>query len=137
MEKEKITATDNIEIERATVVTVWLWIGIISTIISCLQSFPNILDISNTTIKNVLMVEVIVVSIMGIIAYSLLFAWEKKGFYIFVIAKLIDSIVASIFFSTGISSIIVVWLISIFSIVFLRAILQIKKNGVSCWSQLD
>ncbi|MBQ7819474.1 MAG: hypothetical protein IJ341_07240 [Bacteroidales bacterium] len=92
----------------------------------------------------------ILCTILLIKAYTLLLNWEKKGFFIFTISVLINiimsficySMIQNAYLSIGLSmdystAKYVTMIGSCISIVILWAILQIKKNGVSCWSQLD
>lgn len=82
--------------------------------------------------------------------YALLLKWKKKGFLIIAIAALINIIVNFIcypmiqnaYFSIGLTvdfsmTKYVAVIGACFSIFILWLILQIKKNGVSCWSLLE
>lgn len=89
-------------------------------------------------------------AIIYISGYALLLKWKKKGFLIIAIAALINIIVNFIcypmiqdaYFSIGLTVDLsmtkyVTVIGACFSIFILWLILQIKKNGVSCWSLLE
>lgn len=69
-----------------------------------------------------------VLCIVNIIGVALVLNWKKAGFWVIVGASLISSLMTSLVmrtFPTGIISLIILW-----------AILQIKKDGISCWRAL-
>lgn len=89
-------------------------------------------------------------TIIYIWGYILLLKWKKKGFLMITITALINIIVNFIcypliqdaYFSIGLSvnysTVKYIALIgACFSIFILWMILQIKKNGISCWSRLE
>lgn len=90
----------------------------------------------------------VIASVLLIVAYSQLLDWNKRGFYIFLVVTVLNAI-ANPLLLKGISS---VWMkyglllnintmllivSPLVSALILWAILQIKKDGVSCWKQLQ
>lgn len=90
----------------------------------------------------------VIASVLLIVAYSQLLNWNKRGFYIFLVVTVLNAI-ANPLLLKGISS---VWMnyglllnintmllivSPLVSALILWAILQIKKDGVSCWKQLQ
>lgn len=93
-----------------------------------------------------------IVSVIGgvclIICYSLLLKWKKIGFWGAVVTAIIIAIVNVIminlvkqdYMSIGLSlnlNPIIQVIVTPISLIILWAILQIKKNGVSCWNLLE
>lgn len=90
----------------------------------------------------------VIASVLLIVAYSQLLNWNKRGFYISLVVTVLNAI-ANPLLLKGISS---VWMnyglllnintmllivSPLVSALILWAILQIKKDGVSCWKQLQ
>ena len=158
--------------ERAGFITFWLWLGIITNVISIPFSVIELNNISNlgyigmqliaqgvdiSPFRNAIdtpihmLIGVTILSAISYIwGYSLLLKWKKNGFFIIVIGALINVIVNIVsypmiqdaYFSIGLtvaySTVKYVTLIgACFSIFILWMILQIKKSGVSYWSQLE
>lgn len=89
-------------------------------------------------------------AIFCIWGYALLLKWKKKGFFIFTVAAIINILgnfisypmiqdaYSSIGLSVDYSMVKYATIIgACFSIFILWLILQIRKDGVSCWSQLE
>lgn len=108
------------------------------------SSFPSEVGIYVTALQ----AFTIIASVLLIIAYSQLLKWNKRGFYIFIVVTVLNAI-ANPLLLKGISS---VWMkyglllnintmllivSPLVSVLILWAILQIKKDGVSCWKQLE
>ena len=77
----------------------------------------------------------LVLSILKIVAYILLLRWKKKGFWVMTVGAacaLCEALIRAI--QPGIYSELFT---SVISVTLLFAILQIRKNGVSCWKQLE
>ena len=100
--------------------------------------------------SNIMMTTTIIGSICTIIGYAMLLKWKKAGFWLMIIASVIIfgvdfyalSVMSDAYTEIGLSvdykSLIVKSiLITLVSWGLLWAILHIKKDGVSCWSQLE
>lgn len=100
--------------------------------------------------STILMITTIVSAICLIIGYSLLLKWRKAGFWLIIVAAIVLSCInlyafgqiSDAYSEIGLyldSTITTITLVagSFISWIILWAILQIKKNGISCWSQLD
>ena len=109
------------------------------------------LESFNKTLQTHTLIMIIVGAVSGIfmlVFYSNILHWKKNGFWGIVITAVIAAIINMImmniikqdYLSIGLmlnlNSIIQV-VATPLSILILWAILQIKKNGVSCWKQLE
>lgn len=97
-----------------------------------------------------LVITTIVSAICLITGYTLLLKWRKAGFWIIIVSAIVLSCInlyafgqiseayseIGLYFDSTVTTI--TWVAGSFiSWIILWAILQIKKNGISCWSQLD
>ena len=111
-----------------------------------IDNFDNVI----TTPIYILCGAIIVSAILCIWGYSSLLKWWKRGFYFFFAAAVINvissvicySMIKEAYLSIGILADFNIDSYSLigsacFSILILWLILRIKKNGVSCWSQLE
>lgn len=165
------TASGSVEKERAGFITFWLWFGIVVNLISVPFTILQLNSVSNLGYLGIelitqgvdvtpfvnsihtpqyMLIGVTILSvILYIIGYALLLKWKKMGFFIIVIAALINVIVTLICYPMIREAYLSIGLIvdysmvkyttligSCSSIFILWMILRIKKNGVSCWSQL-
>lgn len=102
-----------------------------------------------STYSTMMTIAVIVTSILGIWGYAMLLKWKRSGFWMLVIISVIGMLVnilliqkiQAIYSLLGFivfpgSTIIVQCCVTTLSILILWTILQLKKNGKSCWSQL-
>lgn len=90
----------------------------------------------------------VIASVLLIVAYSQLLNWNKRGFYIFLVVTVLNAVVSPLLMK-GISAVYMKYLLvlnvnatllivsPLVSALILWAILQIKKDGVSCWKQLQ
>ncbi len=149
--------------ERNGFVTFWLWLGLIGAIITLLLSLvqPTLfqpVDIqwltrqssrymlgnemidSLNTLSTVLQWTSVICAIVAGVGYMKLLSWRKSGFYIIVVATLIECGIMAVCYSQnpyiGYVNYNLILGLPIAKCVILWAILQISKNGYSCWSQL-
>lgn len=90
----------------------------------------------------------VIASVLLIVAYSQLLNWNKRGFYIFLVVTVLNAVVTPLLMK-GLSAVYMKYLLvlnvntmllivsPLVSVLVLWAILQIKKDGVSCWKQLE
>ncbi len=112
----------------------------------------DISGFSNTmTIYVIIMQAIAVISAILLIAgYRALLKWRKSGFRTIVLTTIFIGLVQMVvmfliqqqYLTLGLSiypivTLVIYYVTMIFSIVLLWGILHIKKNGVSCWSQLE
>ncbi len=117
------------EKKRHGFVTFWFVFMIISNVISFFANFGNAFESSQNTFVSVASA---ILSVLNIVAVILLLSWNKKGFWMITATTACSVLI--LFSSYGFS---VLVLSSLLSVALLRLILQIKKNGVSCWKQLE
>ena len=100
--------------------------------------------------SNIIVITTIVSAICCIIGYSMLLKWKKAGFWVMIASAIVLSCfnlyamgqISEAYTEIGLyldSTIITITQVvgSFISWIILWAILQIKKNGISCWSQLN
>lgn len=118
--------------QRNGCITAWLWVAILANIGMAIFYAVTMFDEPSaiTALGTGLCSICGVVNVLGAI---LLMRWNKTGFYLFLVASLIATIVnISMLSLPGVTVI-----SSLVSIVIWWAILQAKRNGVSAWSQLE
>lgn len=129
--------------QRHGFVTFWLWLMVVvNTIIFFVYFYRllSILGIVNGGTAIVLFAVGIIGALLNVVSAILLLLWKKVGFWIFVGAGIG---VLLTYITTGMLSIMPVMdqiktmAPSILAPVILYAILCIRKNGKSCWSQLN
>lgn len=138
---------DDYSLERNGFVTFWLWLGIISNVAVLLFSLNDGDFLSNGIFTAGLILSVGI----AIVGLAMLLNWRKMGFWLVVIGNLISvatviylqfevsELYRSIGMEGGIDTASLIKTIgqSIVSLGILYGVLQIKKNGISCWSQLE
>lgn len=115
------------EKKRHGFVTFWLWLMVIANVLTgisyMLGHFPTALVFVGGFAA--------FVNVYG--AYNLL-VWRKIGFWMFIASGLLSSVVTCVFLGRAGS-------MALFGAVagpaILYLILQLKKEGLSCWSQLE
>lgn len=117
--------------ERHGFVTFWLVFMVIANIISAIMNLIIGIDASSNEFAVTSYISS-VLAVSNIVAVSLLFSWKKKGFWLFVLNAIISMVITA--YSLNI---VTAFLVSAFGVAVLYAVLQIKKNGLSCWKQLD
>lgn len=99
--------------------------------------------------SHVLIMQIVaaIAGIALIVGYSLILKWKKSGFWLAVVVAVIVAVVNVIMFNLIKNDYLSIGLLLDFnpivqliatpiSLIILWAVLQIKKNGVSCWKQL-
>jgi hypothetical protein len=128
----------------------WSMIGYAQWEFGAFTHDPDIQEVYRT-VFDVLLVQMLVVIVSTVfimIFYAKLLSWKKWGFWGYAITSVVTTaamIVMSSYITKAFSKIEVdvpnnnfiqiVWTLA--TIALLYAILQIKKNGVSCWEQLE
>ena len=149
--------------ERNGFVTFWLWLGIIGSIITLLLNLINpslfqptdvqwlfrqssslmlpkdMID-SLSTIFTVIQWTSVICAIGACVGYMKLLSWRKSGFYIVVAANLIECVITILCYSLnpyiGQLNYEILLGIPLVRCGILWIILQISKDGYSCWQQL-
>lgn len=124
--------------ERHTIVTLWLYFALVTNAIMCLIDFFPKIAWGKDFPDSAIWMSVVsgVFGIVNIIAIVMLLNWKRIGFWLLVIssfAGLVLTCVANIVLSVLTSSF--PW--GVVGIFVWFGILQIRKNGKSCWEQLS
>lgn len=118
--------------QRHVCVSVMLWAAIISNVFMAIYYAKTMFSAHSTEITIGLGIQA-TLSIINVLGVILLLRWNKNGFYLFLISSLIACIV-----NISILSIRpIVTIGSIIAILIWWAILYIKKNKKTVWSQLE
>lgn len=119
-------------LKRHGFVTFWLWFMIVGNIIYAIPPISEMIKYND-----ILEGTDVIFNIINIIAIILIIKWRKIGFFIFLlvcIKTLIFSIMHQSYFGRGLLMLSVAS--CVISPLILYIILQIKKEGISCWKQL-
>lgn len=118
--------------ERSGCISFWLWVSLIVNIGTIVAGMSALFDADSVKMALGLGLSSILalINILGII---LLFRWDKIGFNIFVVSSFLAAALNILILEIPIIAVAG----SLFAILIWWAILQIKKNGVSAWSQLQ
>lgn len=160
--KSPLSSTQSIDKERHGFVTFWLWLSIVISVITAVRTLISFFQIASAfesltslydSIKlhtNIMMLASFVFAVCCIGGYAMVMNWKKLGFWFLVGTSIVSvacnmimnslleqdyaaiDIPVDLFFNS-----IVQLIVTPISIVILWAILQIRKNGVSCWKQLE
>lgn len=133
---EEMEMDDGVEVkQRNGFVSFWLWFCIVINAIVDVMYFFSLFggrgvmhgyEPMSDRIINFLLTSLLIVGYIGLLK------WKKSGFYLIVGLQIISWIISLSFGSLN-----GLYLFAPFiSIAVLFLILQIKKNGKSCWSQL-
>lgn len=117
-------------IERNAFVSIWLYFSIVANVLmSLINFFPKQAWGSNYPDDAIpLSIVCGVFGVINIIAIIMLLNWRKSGFLLLTISSIIGGLLAMLTSSFPVGLLgIVVWYF----------ILQIKKDGKSCWEQLS
>lgn len=133
MQEDNNSTISPLEKKRHGFVTFWLWFGVVSGVISTVRSVGDSMGIGWMVITS------IIASIGVMVAYIMLLKWKKLGFWIFAGVAALNVIVDIIAIAKYGSHpmFFAAMIVAILSGVMLWTILQIKKNGISCWKQLE
>lgn len=121
---------------RAGFTAFYLWLGIVVNSLLSLAYFATIFTQKGLWSAYDPMSSRIygfVASAVLVIGYLALIKWKKIGFYILIIMG-VFSLIMNLFAGGQVSF---STFFPIVSMLVLYAVLQIKKNGKSCWEQLD
>lgn len=159
-------ATDVIKKERHGFITFWFILGIIGSVLSPITAIYQYIQLdtqvnyyryqngyeqiademeSLLSITQTSIILSIVAAIFGIVCIILLFNWKKIGFYGQILSSTVFGGISIYLISkigrisgvdTTLSMILPIVSIVLGTFIF-YAILQIKKNGISCWKQLE
>lgn len=116
--------------ERNAFVSIWLYFSIVANVlVSLINFFPKQAWGSNYPDAAIpLSIVSGVFGVINIIAIIMLLNWRKSGFLLLIISSIIGGLLAMLTSSFPVELLgIVVWYF----------ILQIKKDGKSCWEQLS
>ena len=120
--------------QRPGFVTFWLWLGIIMNVVLALIMVS--VFTTNNTLPILSLILALLIPVMDIVGSILLLNWKKFGFWLKVISGVI--FIAIILFSyKSFSESLDYIIIAVISPIILLAILQIQKDGISCWKQLE
>lgn len=116
--------------ERNAFVTIWLYFLIVGNVLMSLISFFPKQAWGSNYPDAAIPLSIIsgIFGIINIIAIIMLLNWRKSGFLLLVTSSIIVGMLAMIASSLP---------VGLLGIVVLYFILQIKKNGKSCWEQLS
>lgn len=122
--------------KRAGFTTFYLWFGLIVNTIIGLAYFATIFTRKGLwTAYDPMYTRVygFVASAILVLGYLLLMRWKKSGFYV-LIGMAAVTLMMNLFSGETISF---ATFFPIISALILYAVLQIRKNGISCWEQLS
>ena len=132
---ENLDTTTSYTKQRHGCVTAWLILMIIvNSLIAILYLFAGDMIAQNSPrgISNSMLILLAILGVGNVISSILLFKWMKIGFWIFLVTS-IASLVVNL--SIGLS--IVQSLFGLVGIAVLYGVLQIKKDNVSAWINLE
>lgn len=115
-------------------VSFWLWLGIITNVVFALIMISVFTSNHLGLIWSLILA--LLIPIMNIAGSVLLLNWKKFGFWLRVISS-VFLIVIILFSYKSFSDSLDYIIIAVVSPIILLAILQIQKDGVSCWKQLS
>lgn len=118
--------------ERHGCVSAWLWLTVILNLIYAIYYAVMMFD-AYTSSMSLGLGLLSILAAFNILGSILLMRWNKRGFYIFLVASILAAIVnlgvlemGLSFVSSGVLGIFLWW-----------GILQIRKNGVSAWKLME
>ena len=125
--------TNNDLKQRHGCVTFWLWLVLLVNLGSVLMQVINLLDPSESVYPVWTVVLLVLLASCNVVASLLLMRWRKLGFYLFVASALAELVVGLLLLDlhpvesvTSLASIAIWW-----------AVLQIRSDGRSAWSQME
>lgn len=133
------TISDNQIKERAGFTTFWLWLCMVVSAVMGIASFVGLFTgLGPLTAHDPMFIRIFGFVLVWIIFYGYwsLLRWKKRGFTTLSVMAGINFVIILIgSMVTGTLSFSV--FTPIFSILILYVVLQIRKNGKSCWEQLS
>ena len=125
--------TNNDLKQRHGCVTFWLWLVLLVNLGSVLMQVVNLFDPEETVYPVWTVVLLVLLASCNVVASLLLMRWRKLGFYLFVASALAELVVGLLLLDyhpvesvTSLASIAIWW-----------AVLQIRYDGRSAWSQME
>ena len=125
--------TNNDLKQRHGCVTFWLWLVLLVNLGSVLMQVVNLFDPEETVYPVWTVVLLVLLASCNVVASLLLMRWRKLGFYLFVASALAELVVGLLLLDyhpvesvTSLASIDIWW-----------AVLQIRYDGRSAWSQME
>ena len=125
--------TNNDLKQRHGCVTFWLWLVLLVNAGSVLMQVVNLFDPSESVYPVWTVVLLVLLASCNVVASLLLMRWRKLGFYLFVASALAELVVGLLLLDyhpvesvTSLASIAIWW-----------AVLQIRYDGRSAWSQME
>ena len=125
--------TNNDLKQRHGCVTFWLWLVLLVNLGSVLMQVVNLFDPEGTVYPVWTVVLLVLLASCNVVASLLLMRWRKLGFYLFVASALAELVVGLLLLDyhpvesvTSLASIAIWW-----------AVLQIRYDGRSAWSQME
>jgi hypothetical protein len=112
---------------RNVLVTAYIWFMII---LFALFALSNALTLIRTNANVLITVLLAIIDISAVVSLFVVLKWRKWGFWLFLSSNLLSQFIFTI---NGFTSIFTGWL----AIILLWAILQIRKQGISCWKNLE
>lgn len=123
--------------QRHGCVSVWLWLVIIANLIFAIVYLVDIF--SSTTQGTDILFEggLSALSLIMVLAAILLMRWNKCGFWLFIMGSLVSGILSSTSLQLGVAGGLGTVIGCLIAVLIWYGILQITKDGVSAWSQLE
>lgn len=121
--------------QRHGCLTAWLVLMIIAnSATTILYFFTSVMVAENPleAISSILLITLSALGAINVICSILLFQWKKIGFWSLVVTSIIALII-----NLSIDTSVTQSLLGFMGLVILYGLLQIKKNGVSAWENLE
>lgn len=125
--------TNNDLKQRHGCVTFWLWLVLLVNAGSVLMQVVNLFDPLESVYPVWTVVLLVLLASCNVVASLLLMRWRKLGFYLFVASALAELVVGLLLLDLHpVESV-----SSLASIAIWWAVLQIRSDGRSAWSQME
>ena len=125
--------TNNDLKQRHGCVTFWLWLVLLVNLGSVLMQVVNLFDPEETVYPVWTVVLLVLLASCNVVASLLLMRWRKLGFYLFVASALAELVVGLLLLDLHpVQSVTL-----LFNIAIWWAVLQIRSDGRSAWSQRE
>ena len=125
--------TNNDLKQRHGCVTFWLWLVLLVNLGSVLMQVVNLFDPEEPVYPVWTVVLLVLLASCNVVASLLLMRWRKLGFYLFVASALAELVVGLLLPDYHpVQSV-----ASLFNIAIWWAVLQIRSDGRSAWSQME
>ena len=125
--------TNNDLKQRHGCVTFWLWLVLLVNLGSVLMQVVNLFDPEEPVYPVWTVVLLVLLASCNVVASLLLMRWRKLGFYLFVASALAELVVGLLLLDLNpVQSVTL-----LFNIAIWCAVLQIRSDGRSAWSQME